>query len=269
MSFSVLMSLYDGEKNNFLNACLQSLWSQTLIPDQIVIVYDGPIKKDLKDVVDKWSHKLNITIVKLDTCSGLGNALNTGLEFCEHELICRMDTDDICRADRFEKIIQLLESDIELILVGSYVAEFDSEPLSYHAMRTVPQNHYDILKYAKRRNPFNHMSVAFRKTNIISAGGYKNEFLYEDYALWVRVLSSGWKTQNIPDYLVFARVGNNMEVKRGGTKYAISEIKAQYGFKKIGFITWLEMCTNILIRVPVRLIPNWLRRMVYRNLLRR
>jgi glycosyltransferase involved in cell wall biosynthesis len=268
MGFSVLMSLYNGEKAGFLDLCLKSLHEQTLVPDQIVIVFDGPIHNSLIEVISKWEATLNITRVVLTVNSGLGVALNSGLKYCNNEIICRMDTDDVCRTDRCEKLVTMLQNDNNLALVGSYIAEFDFEPLSHHAIKKVPISYDEIIKYAKKRNPFNHMSVAFRKSCVISCGGYQNEFLYEDYALWVRVLSSGNKAYNIPEPLVYARVGNDMELKRGGIKYAASEIKAQYGFYKSGFISGIELFRNLILRLPIRLIPNSLRRIIYRRCLR-
>ncbi|KAA1861441.1 amylovoran biosynthesis protein AmsE [Escherichia coli] len=179
-----------------------------------------------------------------------------------------MDTDDICRNDRFLRQVKILESDNNLALIGSYISEFDSTPSNSHAVRTVPIEHNDICLYAKKRNPFNHMTVAFRKSVVTSLGGYKDEYLYEDYALWIKMLKNGFLTKNIPEALVYARVGNNMELKRGGWKYFTSEVKAQYGFYKIGFLNKQEMIINIVLRAPVRLMPNFMRKIIYRNLLR-
>lgn len=268
MNFSVLMSLYNGESSEYLNDCLSSINSQILKPNQIVIVYDGPIRKELDDIVTRWEKQLPIHCVKLTSCTGLGNALNYGLKFCDYDIVCRMDTDDICRNDRFLRQVKILESDNNLALIGSYISEFDSTPSNSHAVRTVPIEHNDICLYAKKRNPFNHMTVAFRKSVVTSLGGYKDEYLYEDYALWIKMLKNGFLTKNIPEALVYARVGNNMELKRGGWKYFTSEVKAQYGFYKIGFLNKQEMIINIVLRAPVRLMPNFMRKIIYRNLLR-
>lgn len=179
-----------------------------------------------------------------------------------------MDTDDICRQDRFEKQMSFMSAHPDVGLLGSWISEFDVDMRNCHAERRVPSSHDEIIKQAKRRNPFNHMTVCFKKKVIIESGCYKNDYLYEDYALWVRVIMSGCRVANIPEPLVFARVGNGMESRRGGFEYALSEIKVQQSFWKIGFITIWDMIVNLMLRIPVRLFPGGLRKFVYRLFLR-
>lgn len=268
MEFSVLMSLYAKEKPEYYDACLLSVYTQTLPASEIVVVYDGPVTSELMAITNKWQSRLNIRIEALPSNVGLGPALNAGITKCTHEIILRMDTDDICRQDRFEKQILFMNDNPDVGLLGSWISEFDVDVKRCHAERRVPSTYDEIIKQARHRNPFNHMTVCFKKEVIINSGCYQNDYLYEDYALWVRVIMSGCRVANIPESLVFARVGNGMELRRGGLEYALSEIKVQRGFWELGFITVWDLIVNFTLRIPVRLMPGNVRKFVYRLFLR-
>ena len=269
MSFSVLMSLYYKESPSYYHACLESLFNQTLPASEVVIVYDGALSDELMCVTEQWIGRLPIKIVELSENVGLGEALNRGLKLCTNELVFRMDTDDVCIPRRFERQYAFMESNPDIALSSSWIAEFDTDPEAPHAVRKVPCLHDDIVKYAKRRNPFNHMAVCFKKSCVESAGGYQKNHLYEDYALWVRMILSGFKVGNLDEILVLARVGNGMEFRRGGMDYVISEINVQWLFHTSGFITGTELFINLLSRMPVRILPKKIRKYFYRTFLRR
>ncbi len=269
MKISVLLSLYNKESPEFLNVCLTSLHEQTLAPDEIVIVFDGPVTPELNDCVVKWSHKLPIIIIRLDNNVGLGEALNIGLKSCSHNLVFRMDTDDVCHKDRFLKQLSYFEHNPKVGLLSSSVGEFKESLDDVYAFRKLPLTHNEIIRYAKKRNPFNHMAVAFKKDLVLLAGGYKREYLYEDYALWVRMIQNGVITANLPDVLVYARTGNGMAARRSGIKYAKSEYTAQVNFYRTGHLTLIELVRNLSIRLPLRLIPVRLLSILYSTILRK
>lgn len=269
MDFSVLMSLYYKESPDYLTLCLRSLSEQTLFPNEVFIVFDGPITASLEDVVKKWSAHLPINILRLESNVGLGPALNEGLKACRHEIIFRMDTDDICSPHRFKRQIDFLQRNPKVDLLSAWVGEFDKKSDEVHSIKRLPIHHNEIIKFAKKRSPFNHMAVVYKKSAVLAAGGYQDDYLYEDYALWVRMIKNGCVTANISEALVYARTGNGMEIRRGGVKYAKSEIKAQCSFYKMGFLSKSELVRNLAIRVPVRLLPGDIRKLVYRKILRR
>lgn len=269
MDFSVLMSLYQKESPVYLALCLQSLSKQTLLPDEVLIVFDGPIGAPLEDTVRQWSVHLPINILRLDSNVGLGPALNEGLKACRHEIIFRMDTDDICHPLRFERQVDFIRSNPNVDLLSAWVGEFDKEIDDVHAIRKIPIHHNQIVSFAKRRNPFNHMAVVYKKSAVLSAGAYQDDYLYEDYALWVRMIKNGAVTANLPEILVYARTGNGMESRRGGLSYFLSELKVQFDFYNNNFINAYELVRNVAIRLPVRLLPGNLRKYIYRNCLRK
>ncbi|HBM2857206.1 TPA: glycosyltransferase, partial [Enterobacter cloacae] len=166
MRFSVLMSLYDKEKSAYLDECLESLASQTLQADEIVLVYDGPINKALKAVVDKWLSSLPIKIVALKNNVGLGEALNEGMKHCSFDYIMRMDTDDICKSNRFELQTKFMEMNPDIDISGSCTYEFIGNKNNIVSERKVPLTNDEIKKFARLKNPFNHMTVIFKKSSI-------------------------------------------------------------------------------------------------------
>ncbi|HHQ4730288.1 amylovoran biosynthesis protein AmsE [Aeromonas caviae] len=269
MKFSVLMSVYKNDNPMHFREALNSLCKSTFVPDEVVLVVDGPIGVELDNEIFEFKKNLNIKDVRLSSNCGLGRALSHGIEYCSYDWIARFDSDDICATDRFEKQIKYISNHPDVCLLGSWVSEFDHEPAQTHALRKVPTSHTEICAYAKQRNPFNHMSVMYKKSYVLESGSYQDNYLYEDYALWARMINNGAITANIPEVLVYARTGNGMEIRRGGFKYVCSEVSAQMGFYKSGFISELQLCKNLLVRVPVRLLPGNLRKSVYRSFLRK
>lgn len=223
--FSVLMSLYMNEKAEYLEECLNSLSLQTLQATEIICVFDGPLPTSLTKIVSNWECRLNIKIVISEQNIGLGKALNLGLIHCAHDIVARMDTDDIALPNRFSSQIPLFYQSSVLALLGSNIVEFDNNNPSLHQMRVVPENAKEIIKYSVTKNPFNHMSVVFRKNAVLQAGGYIDHPFMEDYNLWLRLISKGFETKNLPEALIKARIGNSMLKRRSGYKYICSEYK--------------------------------------------
>ncbi|ELV2770542.1 TPA: glycosyltransferase [Enterobacter cloacae] len=255
MKFSLLLSLYDKESPSFLFECLESIENNTLTPEQIVIVYDGPIRNELTEIVNEYAIRLPIDIIPIEKNVGLGSALNYGLKFCKNEMVLRMDTDDICMPDRFAKQINFLNIHPNVGLMGGAIHEYDETMKQSKGVRFSKCQHSEIREYAKKRNPFNHMTVAFRKSLVEQVGGYQHHHLMEDYNLWLRMIASGVECYNIADVLVKVRAGNNMLARRKGLFYAKSEIKIarlKYNLKIDGFWGCIS-CASM--RIIPRLLP--------------
>ena len=187
--FSVLMSLYIKECPEYLIASLDSVMNQTVKPSQIVLVKDGPLTDELEAALNEFLSREPelFTIVPLERNQGLGLALREGILHCDYELIARMDTDDICRKDRFELQLQEFEKNPELDICGSHVLEFEGTIDNIVAKRTVPLTDSEIKKYQKRRDGFNHVSVMFKKSAVLKAGNYRSCLLMEDTLLWANM----------------------------------------------------------------------------------
>lgn len=269
-AFSVLMAVYAGERPEYLSQALESLCASTVAIRELVLVEDGPLTEPLSQVIEHYRSRLSLRSVVLTRNQGLGPALMAGLCACRLPWVARFDTDDLIEPDRFERQIAWLQAHPNVELCGGWIREFDddSRTAGKERLRRVPQTHEEIVAYARRRNPFNHMTVIFRKEAALAAGGYANEPLYEDYALWVRMIQQGTRVANMPSVLVHARAGGGMFARRGGWKYVRSECAMQVAFLRSGFIGPFQFITNLALRLPVRLVPSRLRKQVYQRFLR-
>ena len=268
--FSVLMSIYKNEKPEYLKKALDSILNQTLLPDEILIVKDGLLTLELDKTLDEYAVKnKTIKFLEFEKNRGLGLALRDGVVACKNEIIARMDTDDIAKLDRFEKQIQYLKDNPQIALLGSWVTEFSDNENKPDTVTELPCNYEDIKKFAKKRNPFRHMTVLFKKSAVIESGNYRDFLWFEDYDLWVRMLQKGYQAANISEILVNVRADKDMFVRRGGIKYIKQEIKFEKFLLKNKYINIIEFLRNVSIRTIIRLIPNNIRTIIYSNILRR
>jgi glycosyltransferase involved in cell wall biosynthesis len=254
------MSVYFKENPRYLDESLCSIWDkQTLKPGQIVLVKDGPLTKELNNCINTWKQKLNdiLTVIELPENVGLGAALNSGLQKCQYELVARMDSDDVSLPNRFEKQVAFFRLNSDVVLLSGYISEFKNEPDDIYHIRKVPIDSRVIIKYLKWRNAFNHMTVIFKKSVVLSVGGYNDKLTYfEDYDLWIRLVQAQYKVGNIPEILVNVRIGNDMIGRRHGLVYAKKEMSFFGLQKERGFISWSEYSLLVLFRIPFRLMPK-------------
>lgn len=267
--FSVLMSLYLKERVEYFDDCMKSLLSQTVLPSEIVIVFDGPLTPEMYLKVDEYceSNPGLIKLIRNQENKGLGVALADGVPACKYELIARMDTDDIAREDRFEKQLQLFMSNPKLDICGSNIAEFEGTKTNIVAHRSVPTNDKDIKQYQKRRDAFNHMTVMYKKSAVLKAGNYMDCPLMEDSYLWARMLNTGSICANIPEDLVFARVGEAMFERRGGFQYLKKYISGRTSIYKLGTISFLDYIIPIIAQIIVTSLPPVIRGWVFKNII--
>lgn len=202
MNYSVLMSVYVKERPDYLRQAMESIRTQTVPTDDFVLVCDGPLNDELDIVIKEEQQKFgNVLHVKrLQENGGLGRALNEGLKICKNEIIARMDSDDLSRPDRCEKQLRLFMTIPDLDFSSGTVSEFESDPDNCTGKRALPITYEEIKRYSRKRNPMNHPCVMFRKTSVISSGGYRETFhLFEDYYLWIRMLMKriDWMKKNL------------------------------------------------------------------------
>lgn len=272
MKFSVLISVYEKEEPLFFEQSLRSvLIDQTKIPDELVIVKDGPLTIGLEEVINKYQDKFSniVKIVSLKENKGLGEALKIGLEHCSHELVARMDSDDISICTRFEKQIDFMKDNPNISVVGSYISEFYSDPWDLKFTRITPQRHNDIKSMLKRRNPMNHVTVMFRKSDVQNVGGYKHLFYLEDYYLWARLIGHGFNLGNIEETLVSVRTGEDMYKRRSNPEYIKSWRLLQNEMLQMKLINHLDYLINMINIVAFIYLPSGIKENVYKILLRR
>jgi glycosyltransferase involved in cell wall biosynthesis len=264
--FSLLLSVYDGDRPDYIRRALRSaVDDQTVRPDQVVIVRDGPVRPELADCLDdlRASSRVPVTFVPLELNAGLGPALDQGLAASWFDVIARMDADDVAMPHRFEVQLPLIE---EADIVGAGLLEFVCDTDDIVGQRVPPTDPGRIARYARVHDPFNHPTVVYRRSAVLAAGGYGDFPLMEDYALFARMLQAGARPVNVAEPLVFYRVGATAYKRRGGTGLLRSELRLQREFRRSGFTSPPEYVRNVLVRGTYRMIPWWLRRAIYRPL---
>lgn len=271
--FSVITSVYKNDKAEFIRVALDSmLVDQGKKPDEIVLVQDGPVPKGttvlLSNYQERYGERLNV--IKLNVNKGLGNALKLGVENAKYDIIARMDSDDICLPDRFEKQLAYLEANPECDIVGGQITEFIDTPENIVGKREVPCSNEDIYRYMRSRCALNHPTVMFKKESVLKAGNYQDWFWNEDYYMWVRMMEQGCVFANLPDVLVNMRSGLDQYGRRGGKRYFDSEIGIKRLMLEKGMITRKEFVINYVERFIIQLLlPNSVRGWVFRTFARK
>ena len=269
--FSVAISVYKKDNPSFFDQALFSIIElQTVKPDEIVLVVDGPVGDALNLVIDKYVNKYDpFKVIRLKENAGLGNALKLAVENTSYGIVARMDSDDISLPTRFEEQLTFFENGSRVDIVGGDIAEFVDHEENIVAYRKVPKNDSEIKKYMKFRCPFNHVSVMFRKSAVMAAGGYQDLFWNEDYYLWIRMAENNAIMANTGTVLVNVRTGNDMYQRRGGRKYFESEKYLQRYMLRRKMIDRHTYLFNALKRWIVQIaLRNSLRGWVFRTFAR-
>ena len=338
---SVLMSVYRGERPEYLAAALESIVQQSEEPDEIVLVKDGPLTAELEEVIGRYEKicgtrvnggsesRIRFRTVRLPENQGLGSALAAGMKECSGELIARMDTDDIACRDRLRLQRAYMDAHPEISAVGGDICEFMDEAELYRSMaaaeagracraaesrrqnageaaeasrrpystageaaeanqkmcstaaegahkrrytglriKRMPTGSQALYRYGKLRNPLNHMTVMMRKADVEAVGGYHRRPLLEDYDLWSRLLAAGYKIDNIPQILVYARIGAGFSSRRGGRGYFLEYARLRWMQLHIGYLHGWEYMRAMGATALMTLMPPRLRSAAYRVLRR-
>jgi glycosyltransferase involved in cell wall biosynthesis len=270
--FSVLMSVYKNDDADYLKFALESIYDkQTRRPDEVVVVFDGPLTDSLYSVLDSF-RKGREDVIKYypqEVNRGLGEALRIGSELCSGDYLLRMDSDDVSAPNRFEKQITFVEAHPEIDALGTDIAEFQESP-DEGGLRTrvCPAKHEDILRMMKRRNPMNHVTACIKKSALMKAGGYQSLLLLEDYLLWINMAIVGCRLANLNEPLVYVRVGNGFDGKRGAKERIKGWGVLQQRMLEGGLICkWDAFVNKFFIRVFVH-TPSWLKKILYNHILR-
>ena len=270
MNYSVLLTVYKSDNPDYFRLSLESMLKQTVLSNDIVVVKDGPVPVEIQNVIDelKQLHS-EIHPLQLKKNMGLGLALNEGLKVCQNELIARMDSDDISLPDRCEKQLELFETDPELDIVGCPVKEFIGTPDNIVGQRDVPLDNEAIHKHNRRRDPFNHPTVMYRKSKVMKFGPYGDYRKNQDTDLWIKLLSNGCKGANCPEYLLMFRFDEGTYKKRKSwtnTKCLLDIRKKAW---KSGYSTFWDYAFVAVAQTGIYLLPDGFQKFVYTKILRK
>lgn len=269
--YSTLMSLYAKENPEYFQLAVDSMLCQTVPPDEIVIVKDGPITEELQTKIDGFveKHKSLFTIIGSKQNQGLGKALNLGLKHCRNDLVARMDTDDISKPNRCEEQLKKFESDKELVLVGSAIDEFTDNPKVVISRRVVPIESQDIYNFAKRRSAFNHPTVMYKRSNVLKYGGYADLRRNQDVDLFGRMLYGGCKAANLEESLLLFRSNANLAKRRKSWENTWSYIATIKKFWEMGYSNFNDFTIVFIAQTTMFLCPISVQSLIYKRFLRK
>lgn len=269
--YSVLMSVYKTEKAEYLRQSMESIYNQTIPTSDFVLICDGPLTQELDTVILEMQVKFGdvLHVIRLKENVGLGQALNIGVLKCKHDLIARMDSDDISEAFRCEHELLAFQEHPDVSIIGSVVGEFSSTPDIIESKRVVPEKNEAIIAFAKKRNPFNHPSVMFKKNDVLAVGNYPPIRYIQDYYLWVTMLINGYKGYNIQEPLVLMRTNQALFKRRSGKFYIKLQLDLLKFMNQNNFIHKWEYIVFAVLRSISGLLPNRLRQYIFLNILRK
>lgn len=270
MNYSVLMTVYKNDCPEYVRKSIRSIFNQTKLTNDFVIVKDGPIPESLQKVIDDEiaEYKEIVTQIQLSNNVGLGLALNEGLKVCKNDLVARMDSDDISLSMRCEIQLNEFIKDPSLDIVGSYVDEFVKDESVIISRRVVPTTHDEIIKYIKTRDPFNHPTVMYRKSKVLAVGGYSDLRKNQDTDLWIKMIEYGCKCKNIPESLLLFRFDEKTYKRRKSWMNTKILIGIRYKAYKRGFNTLSEFLKVTIVQLIIYLMPVCMQKFIYKNFLR-
>lgn len=256
--YSVLMSVYRKDHPDYLKASIDSMLAQTYPCDQFVLVKDGPVPEELERIITRYEaeNPQLFTVVALPRNMGLGRALDIGLEHCRNELVARMDSDDISLPERCRIQVECFEKDPGLDIVGTYINEFFDDPQNIQSSRIVPEKHEDIVAFARRRSPFNHPTVMYKKNAVVRCGGYGTTQRKEDLCLFPAMVNSGCKAMNIPQALLLYRSNADNLKRRKNWINCKEYIQVIYGNYKKGYSGLFDLAYVVAAQLTFFVLPT-------------
>lgn len=269
-SLAALLTVYHRINPAELSAALESLVAQTRRADEIVIVEDGPVGPELRAVIDGFVDKhAEARTVTLARNQGAGPASAAGMATIDAVLIARLDADDIAAPTRFERQLAWFDAHPDTDVLGTAMAEFHDDPADVVAVRSLPETHDEIARYARINSPVNNPSVMLRREAVERAGGYRAVHHMEDYDLYARLLSTGARFHNLPEPLTHFRTSPEQFQRRTGRGMFAAECQMQRNLVSYGLVSRPRALFNLVIRTAYRLLPTGLLTAAYARLFHR
>lgn len=269
-AYSVLMSVYIKENPAFFDEAISSMLNQTVRTDDFVIVCDGPLSKELDNILLRYTQEYPglFHIVRLPQNMGIGAAAKAGLMECKNELVAKMDADDISVPNRCELQLERFAQNPKLSIIGSNIDEFDVDPDTPFSVRSVPEDNEGIRKFGRRRQPFNNVTVMYRKSAVQAVGGYRDLPRNEDYDLYVRLLAAGYYAENIPLSLVKVRVDSQAVHRRVSAATLKGCVQSRWRAFRIGYSSLWDFLYTVAGQFVVFICPGKIQKLIYSKLLR-
>ena len=264
--YSVLMTVYKKDNPEYFQQSLKSMLEQSVPPDEVLVITDGPITDELQTVIDTLDKNYPgiINEIRLNENVGLGTALKIGVPKCKHELIARMDSDDISLPDRCKLQLKAFAENPLLDIVGFSIKEFSGCVDNIVGERKVPESNTEIYKFAKLRDPFNHPTVMFRKSKIISSGNYGDYRKNQDSDLWIKMMSNNAVCMNLSSDQFRFRFDDATYARRKNWLNTRSLLEIRYKAWKSGYNTLVEFLIISMGQLGRYILPIEFQKFLYK-----
>ena len=260
---ATITAVYGGVHPEHLQQALEAVSAQTVQPGQVLVAADGPLTDGLETVLEDFSHRLPLTILRLHVQSGSGPARQEALRRATTEWVAIVDADDISAPERFQRQLEAANAR-GLALVGTAVEEFDADTGEVLGVRRFASDQERITRQLRSRNAFNHPSVLLDRERALAVGGYGDLPYLEDYDLCARICASGARVGNMDDVLVRFRGGSPSQRRRRRPGWFAAELRLQKNLHAYGLISRWQVFSNLLVRSSYRLMPSGVDRLAYR-----
>lgn len=269
MMFSIVIAVYKRDHPVWFQQALESIRNQTITSNDILIIADGPLTKSLNNVLSHYKHEKTVSIIRLKKNQGLGNALNIGIKHAKHELIARMDADDLAVRNRFELQLAEFKKNPSLEILGGHIAEFRDTIKDITAYRKVPITDTAIKIFSRRRSPFNHPTIMYKKSTIQRIGYYDPSAIrVEDYDLWLRAISQGVNCANLDTILLYYRATPEAMERRKTWASLRNHVRARIRFFNRDYISLFDLCYGIVTQTVLFILPTRLANIVFNKVVR-
>ncbi len=229
-SISVIMSVKNA--GSYLGKSVESILNQTFTNFEFLIMDDGSSDNSLAKL-EKYSEIDERIVLFSQGNKGLTKSLNFLIQKSTSSIIARMDADDICQENRFEKQLSFLNKNKDYSLVGSNATCIDSKD-KRKKITNLPLGNFYIKRRLNFYNTFIHSSVMFRKEKFIEVNGYDESFpVSQDYDLWLKMSKlRNSKFKNLKENLISLRLHEDSISKKNKDLQILCAAFSIYKFKK-------------------------------------
>lgn len=264
-----VLPVYIGVSPEEFTRAYRSIEFQTLPPEEILVVLDGPVQSEISEFLNNQKRSDGrLSVIALETNQGVSAAMRSAFEQAQHRWVARHDADDIMMPDRFAKQWPAVV-DGRYAAVGGAMLEFVGDPTNIVRVRRLPSAHVAIAKYARMNSPLNNQSTIFDRDAVLAVGNVRDLHFMEDYDLFARLIANGYLLHSIDEALVLVHAQETMYDRRTDERFSASEIQMQRNLVGLGLISAPRAVLNYAARQLFRKLPRPLLKIAYTKLFHR
>lgn len=261
-NLSVVLNVWGKDDPISLKRSIESIEAQETRAKEVVVVLDGPIGKELENVVQLYTGLID-QIIRIPMSGGLWNARNIGISATKTDFVALHDADDVMHPERLTLQLKTIEES-GVDVVASPVYEFDNKSEQIIGLRNLCDDS-NLNRKMRWQNVINHSSVMLRRSAVLDVGGYRNIYLSEDYDLWIRMIQQNKRFISTFQATQAFSVDSDLTARRGGVKFIKSELAISKTISNGGDMNIMVITSRLIIRLIYRTSPRIIRKL-HRNL---